>query len=137
VAQSAQPTRGTKNAEKWFRADLAAAGFTEAQAKSLKLTAVQNLTYQNPEQALRLMGEIEVEPKMRENILRNLFGYGHDAAKNEQLLALLANDEELPRSGSRDRATVAAPKRSRPRLQRSGWSRPKTTIPPREAATAT
>ncbi|WP_035615857.1 hypothetical protein [Haloferula sp. BvORR071] len=82
------------NAEKWFRSDFAAAGFTEDQVKNLKQTAIRNLSYQNPEQALKLMGEMELDPKVRENMLRNLFSYGHDAEKNEKMLALLSSDAE-------------------------------------------
>ncbi|WP_367872731.1 hypothetical protein [Luteolibacter sp. Populi] len=83
-----------QNAEKWFRTDFAAAGLTEQQGKQLQTSALRQLMYQKPEQMLKLMGEIDFDEDARKTLIQNLFGYGRKPEQNEQLLALLASDED-------------------------------------------
>lgn len=85
----------SSNAETWIGADLEGSGFTDEQAKRIRLGALQNLTYQKPELTLKLLGEMEMEDDERRSVVSNVFA---NAARNpekaEELLALLDSDEE-------------------------------------------
>jgi hypothetical protein len=83
-----------KNAEKWFNTDLAAAGFSETEAKNLRLNAVSQVTYSNPKLAIKMLGELDLDDHQRRSMITNLFSQGREAKQNEELLALLANDED-------------------------------------------
>lgn len=83
------------NAEAWIGADLEGNGFTEEQAKRIRKGALQNLTYQKPELALKLLGDMEMEDGERRSTINNVFA---NAARNPEkavkLLALLESDED-------------------------------------------
>lgn len=83
------------NAETWIDADLEGSGFTDEQAKRIRMGALQNLTYQKPELTLELLGEMEMDDNERRSVISNVFA---NAARNpeklENLMAMLASDEE-------------------------------------------
>jgi hypothetical protein len=83
------------NARKWISADLEGAGFSPQDAAKIRASALQRIMYPKPEDALRLLGDIEVDGSLRENLIRNLFSYGPNLAKGDQLLALLTREEDL------------------------------------------
>ena len=83
-----------QNAEKWFNADFAAAGFSEAEAKNMRINALTNLTYNQPEQALKLIDQLDLDPSQRQSMISNLFSYNRDAKKTEELMAQLTNDAD-------------------------------------------
>lgn len=83
------------NAETWIDADLEGSGFTDEQAKRIRMGALQNLTYQKPELTLKLLGEMEMDDHERRSVISNVFA---NAARNpenaEELLAMLDSDED-------------------------------------------
>ena len=85
----------TKDAEKWFHADLEGFGFTEAQAKDIRIRAVSALASNAPETALKLMADMDLDPNYRQNIIANLFAnLDPKKVQADALLALLGSDEE-------------------------------------------
>ncbi len=83
-----------QNAEKWLSADLAGAGFTPEQAKSVRMMAVQQMVYEKPERAIQMMAQLDLGGSERESMISNLFAYGREPEKVEALLALLPSDED-------------------------------------------
>lgn len=94
LGQGALNVVSAQNAEKWFNADFAAAGFTPEQAKSVRLMALQQFVYNKPEQAIKMMAELDLSDQERQSMVTNLFAYGRDAKKTEELLAMLPSDED-------------------------------------------
>lgn len=93
ISQGGMSPISENNAEKWFRADLEAAGFTESQAFNLRTTALSNLSYSKPELAIKLLGEISLDGPQRQSIIENLFSSGPDAEKQQELLASLTEED--------------------------------------------
>lgn len=85
----------SSTAEKWLNADLEGGGFTSEQANQIRKGALQNLIYQKPETALKLMGTMDFSDNERKSMIRNLFANTRgDAKKAEGLIALLGSEED-------------------------------------------
>ena len=119
----------SNSAEQWIHADLVACGFTDTQAKSLRSQAVGALAGKDPEAALRLMNDLDLDPNHRSAIIGNLFlNLRGDGEKTEALLALLDSDEE------RKLALSEMPRRveSIPRIEQpSDWLAQAAAIDPK------
>ncbi|RYD46109.1 MAG: hypothetical protein EOP85_08085 [Verrucomicrobiaceae bacterium] len=61
------------NLRGWLDADLETAGFSSTESKVLKGHALQNLSSSDPAAAFKQLGETEVEPRMRGEILKQIF----------------------------------------------------------------
>lgn len=82
------------NANKWWDADLESMGFSDSDAKRIRMTALSRIASKQPEQALKLMGanfDASARSSVISNIFENLQG---KPEKAEALLALLGSDEE-------------------------------------------
>ncbi len=87
-------TRG-EEAKKWLDADLESLGFTAAQSKKFRAQALQGISYEQPEEAIKRMGEIELDANTRQNLISNMFSnLGNNPEKAEGLLALLTTEED-------------------------------------------
>jgi hypothetical protein len=95
VAENSYRYVETKDAEKWVHADLEGFGFTDTQAKNIRIRALSALATNAPETALKLMADMDLDPSYRQNIISNLFA-NLDPKKGQAdaLLALLGTDKE-------------------------------------------
>lgn len=86
----------SSNAMKWWHADLEGLGFTEKDAKRIRAQALGRIASKQPEEALKMMGEANLDSNSRRNIIANLFSNlrGDNADKAETLIAQLGTDEE-------------------------------------------
>ncbi|MES2996158.1 MAG: hypothetical protein V4733_05040 [Verrucomicrobiota bacterium] len=82
------------SASKWLNADLEGLGFSTRNAKNIRMTALGNMTEQQPEEALKMLGTLGLEADQRKNIVgavfRNLAG---KPEKVEALLPLIPDEE--------------------------------------------
>ncbi len=84
-----------KDAENWVHADLEGFGFTDAQAKKIRIQAMSTLASDAPETALKLMTDMDLGADYRNTLIANLFAnLGGKKEQADALLALLASDEE-------------------------------------------
>lgn len=85
----------SSTAEKWLNLNLEGSGFTSEQAKQIRKGAVQNLMYQKPEVALKMMGTMDFSDDERTSMIRNLFSNTRgDTEKAEGLIALLGTEQD-------------------------------------------
>lgn len=87
-----------ENAEEWWNADLAAAGFSERDIGRLRSRALLAIGQQDPEGAIRRMGELELESSQRESFIHNLFANIRDKEKARELIAQLETEEDRDRA---------------------------------------
>lgn len=86
---------GEENAVKWLDADLAGFGFSAAQEKRLRTSALNELARKNPEEVLKRMGEMELSANNRQNVIANMFSsLGNEPEKAEALIARLESEED-------------------------------------------
>lgn len=79
----------------WLDADLEGFGFSAAQAKQLRSAAFDQLADRQPEQAFKRMGEMELDPDRRRNIISNaLSSVSDDPEKAAGLIALLDSEDD-------------------------------------------
>lgn len=83
-----------ENAEEWWNADLAAAGFNARDIERLRSRALLAIGEQDPEEAVRRMGELEMESSQRVSFIHNLFANIRDKEKARELVAQLGTEEE-------------------------------------------
>ncbi len=82
------------NAEQWINANLENYGFTTEQAKRIRYSALSNL-YRQPEIALKLLADVEMENSQRTNLLGNIFrNLGNNPDQTEKLIALLGSEDD-------------------------------------------
>ncbi|MEO5912608.1 MAG: hypothetical protein ABIS50_00130 [Luteolibacter sp.] len=94
IASNSYSFMGGKNAALWITADLEGSGFTAEQAKQMRSQALDRL-YNQPEVALKLLPEVEMDDDSRKNLLSNIFSnLNGDETKAAALLALLPNEED-------------------------------------------
>jgi hypothetical protein len=85
----------SSNAEQWIDADLEGGGFTDEQAKRIRMGAMQNLSAQKPELILNYLGEMEMDENDRRNLISNVFANAmRNPGKAEELMALLDSEED-------------------------------------------
>jgi len=96
MASNAYNLMDASNAMKWWDADLEGLGFTEKDAKRIRTQALGRIASKQPEDALRMMGEANLDANNRRNIIANLFSNlrGDNAGKAEALIAQLGSEEE-------------------------------------------
>lgn len=106
IASNAYYFVSEKNSAKWAAADLESLGFSKQQSAEIRLTAISRMTDKQPEEALRLLGGMEVEADVRRNVLQNIFQNLRDKPERaDALLAQLDSEEERQTA----RAMIAAP----------------------------
>ncbi len=81
------------NAAKWAVADLEDAGFSKYQSDQIRARALSSL-YREPETAIRLMGEFDMDESNRHNVLSNIFGNLKDPGQAAGLIAKLNTEED-------------------------------------------
>jgi hypothetical protein len=85
----------SSNAEQWIDADLEGGGFTDEQAKRIRMGAMQNLSAQKPELILNYLGEMDLDESDRRNLISNVFANAmRNPGKAEELMALLDSEED-------------------------------------------
>ena len=95
VASSYYYAINEKDAVKWLDADLMGLGFSEAQAKKLRVGALQYMSYTNPEEMLKRMGEMNLSSDNRQNLISNMISsLGSDTEKAEALIARMDSEED-------------------------------------------
>ncbi len=109
MAENSYRMMNGTGAEKWCTADLEGAGFTAAQASSIRRTALSRIASSAPETALKLMADMDLDTTYRHNAISNLFANFHGSPEQaETLLALLGSDEEREQARSHLPAARAA-----------------------------
>lgn len=96
------------SAPRWWDANLEGAGFSAAEARSIRLQALNRMSDSNPELTLQKMGEIDLTPSERELPLAELFRSVRDLKKARTWVAGLPTEEE------RTAATAILDERSKP-----------------------
>lgn len=84
----------SRNAKQWLDADMAAAGFTDDQIRSISSHALRYIARSDPDTALAKMNELGLEGDDRRNMLINMLGNA-DAGKVERLMGQLQDPEEI------------------------------------------
>lgn len=105
-----------KNATQWASADLEGAGFSEMQISQLRTQALSSL-YRQPETALKLLSQFEMDESNRRNVISNIFGNLKDPDQAPGLLAMLTSPEDrefamaasAPRQQQVERSKIATP----------------------------
>jgi hypothetical protein len=84
-----------EEARKWLDVDLESLGFTTEQSKKLRANALQSLALQNPEEALKRMGGLELNASVRRNVISNMLSsLRNDPEKAEAFIARLDSEED-------------------------------------------
>jgi hypothetical protein len=88
------------NAEEWWNADLAAAGFSEREINTLQIATLQQMAVKNPETALKLMESLDFPPQEGDGdgfrrragiIAKALSG---NPGKTEEIIASLTSEKQ-------------------------------------------
>jgi hypothetical protein len=83
------------SAEKWLEADLEGGGFTAEQASTIRIQALQNMSYEKPEAVLSHLAGMEIADERRQSLIRNVFANAaREPAKVETLMGLLENEAD-------------------------------------------
>jgi len=82
------------NSGKWCSANLEGQGFSAAQASQIRHAAVKQLSYQQPEAALKLLAQTELPDKERRNLIGQIFSRANTPEEAAPLLALLGSEED-------------------------------------------
>lgn len=92
------------NGKQWFDADLEGAGITEAQAKSIRTSALRELAFHDPAFALSHLDD--ADPAMKASILSlALRNVGTDEEAAGKLIGLIGNEED--RQKARDQLALS------------------------------
>lgn len=94
IASNSRDFVDEKNAEQWWSADLAAAGFTDNDADLIRTRALSILGREKPEEAIRRMDELDLDASARRQFIAELFGHIRDTGKARELASQLASEEE-------------------------------------------
>lgn len=95
IASDAYSIIGDSDPEKWCRLDFEGMGFTAEHASQIRSMAMTKFGYENPEAAIKLMAEMDLDESVRHIMLRNLFdNLQSGAEKTEALLARLGSEED-------------------------------------------
>ena len=85
----------SSNAEIWLDADLTAYGFSEEQAKRIQNGALNNLSWNKPEAAFKLMANMDLSDNERKSMISNAISRARgDSEKAETLIAMLGSEED-------------------------------------------
>lgn len=87
-----------QNAEEWWNADFAAAGFNSRDIERMRSRALLAIGQNDPEEAVRRMGELEMESSQRQSFIHNLFANIQDKEKARELVAGLGTEEDRARA---------------------------------------
>ncbi len=90
-----------KNATKWLDADLVGAGFSTAQVRRLRISALRSMPSENPDEILKRMGELNLSVNDRNNVISRMIG--SLASKPEKAMSLIAR---LPNEEDRKQAQL-------------------------------
>ena len=94
IAENTYQFLNESNAGKWWSADLEGQGFSAAQASQIRHAAVQQLSYQQPEAALKLLVQTELPDKERRNLIDLIFSQADTPEEAAPLLALLGSEDD-------------------------------------------
>lgn len=94
-------------AQKWLNADLVGAGFSPSDVKTLRGQALKAIASQNPEVTLARLGEMELRPSDRREILEQVFSSRGDPGKLRGLISQLPTEEEREAATKRLEASSA------------------------------
>ncbi|RYD31015.1 MAG: hypothetical protein EOP87_15535 [Verrucomicrobiaceae bacterium] len=84
----------SENARMWWDADLESAGFSAREILRIRSRALTTIGQTDPADAIRRMGELEMDDSQRKSMLSNLFGNMRDLDKARELLSQLGSDED-------------------------------------------
>ena len=83
-----------QNREKWWNTDLEGCGFTAKQAKKIRMTALERMTNDQPETAIRWLDAIELSAKERSAMIERIFQWGSRTPEESAGLMLRLTTEE-------------------------------------------
>ncbi len=125
-----------ENAGKWLDADLAELGFSAAQGKRLRLSALENLARKHPEETLKRMGGIDLNANARQSLISNMFSsLGEEPEKAEALIARLESEEDRKHA----RTTLDARKNGQTQAKAANpaeWMEKISAVDPKSAGNA-
>ena len=94
IAENSFQFLNDSNAGKWWSTDLEGQGFSAAQARQIRHTAVRQLSYQQPAAALKLLAQTELPDNQRRGLIDQIFSRASNPEKAAPLLALLGSEED-------------------------------------------
>lgn len=92
LASNSHGVVSAENAEKWWSADLAAAGFSKRDIVLFRSRALLAIGRQNPEEAIRRMGEVGLADHQKSSFIYSIFGNMTDKDKARELVSQLADE---------------------------------------------
>lgn len=98
-----------ESALKWMNSDLLALGFSEKQEQAIHQSALYQAAREHPEDAFKMMDELNLSPNDRRNIIGNALGVPRD--KMDAVVAMLTSesDREIARSILDSRSASSSP----------------------------
>ncbi len=95
LASDCYSVMDASTATQWWDADLTGLGFSDREAKRIRLAALNRIASKQPEQALKLMAASDYDASNRDTVISNIFNnLEGKPEKAEALLAMLGSEEE-------------------------------------------